>query len=552
MKKDELKKHIEWLQQTELQTYLKSSNVPAPWFPAYKHQNNQDQGVTWFSALVPINLIPTLVQNGMSWDIRIGDGSPSVWKYLNEGKESKRVYTPFGNEEGIEPLVLHRNFHGLHERVIEVAQEFRLYHNLYAQPSRNRFLIFNQDGDESEAVRYGEYFVEIRTDLLLRFCAVKQMALAVYVDSSKNSLLPLEKLGLQETRLSLSGEIYTYHLGIVPADTVLRDGFETFSHLIGKKYILPGPMPTDDNEQREETYQEFIIGTDANGKAIKYTCDPEKLANYFGKNPEAPNYLTPVFFRPEVLSKYYADPRKYSVEDGHLRCSGLWGLRMDNDHSDYVVVWLGDLGRDLSESERNYWLSFNIPPHGRKISKTKFDRAFMAQFADPIRPDLEFKNRYKYFCESFQKVHGWDFFLPLHSDDEHFLISLHLPTKDNQAEFDTQLLALTKILVDSLNEKEILKRIKTKRKDEKGISKLERFFSEHGIGGFDRHIKFLRALQDLRSKSAAHRKGSNYDELVKKFKLADVGQQKVFGFLLSAGTDFIQFLRQNLLPPQEK
>ncbi|MEZ5431153.1 MAG: hypothetical protein R3F31_08240 [Verrucomicrobiales bacterium] len=35
---------------------------------------------------------------------------------------------------------------------------------------------------------------------------------------------------------------------------------------------------------------------------------PGALANYFGANPDALNFLTPVFFRPEVLAKYYADP----------------------------------------------------------------------------------------------------------------------------------------------------------------------------------------------------------------------------------------------------
>ena len=137
--------------------------------------------------------------------------------------------------------------------------------------------------------------------------------------------------------------------------------FETSGSIVGKKYVLPGPMPTE-KAKKPELYQEFTIDTDGSGKPVRQTCDPDKLANYFGKNPDAPHYFTSVFFRGEVLAKYYADPAKYSVEDGYLRCGSLWELRMDNDHTDVVVVFLGDLGRDLSEAERNYWLSFNIPP----------------------------------------------------------------------------------------------------------------------------------------------------------------------------------------------
>jgi len=84
---------------------------------------------------------------------------------------------------------------------------------------------------------------------------------------------------------------------------------------------------TDDTEEKKpKQYQDFIIGSDAKGQPIKHTSDSEKLANHFGKNSDAPNYLTAVYFRPEVLSKYYADPAKYSVEDGYLRCGGLWGI----------------------------------------------------------------------------------------------------------------------------------------------------------------------------------------------------------------------------------
>ena len=248
-----------------------------------------------------------------------------------------------------------------------------------------------------------------------------------------------------------------------------------------------------------------------------------------------------------MFSKYYADPGKYSVEDGYLRCGGLWGLRMDNDHADYVVVWLGDLGSDLWESERNYWLSFNIPPEGRKISKTNFKRAFMAEFTDPARPDLVFKQVYMQFSRDFRETKGWNFFLPLHPDDQHFFTGLHLLSKDTQAEFDSQLLALTKVLVDSLNEKEVTKGLSTLTSDDKGITKLEKFFSEHGFTGFEPHIRFLRVLQDLRSRSAAHRKGSNYNKLIADLQIADEGQQRVFAVLLASAIEFIRYLQTNLL-----
>jgi hypothetical protein len=198
----ELQKDIAWLQHEDIRTFLASDDVPGPWFPAYLSTKSVDQKLTRFSALVPPALIPKLVRNSGVWDIRIGDGGPAThWS----GGSDQQTYTPFGNDDGIEPLVIYRSFHGLRDCFLELAQEFRLYHNLYPEPSRKRFLLIDDNGDESEAARYGDDFLEIRTDLLLRFCAVKQMALAIYVDSFRDSKSTLKELGLTE--------MHTHHDG---------------------------------------------------------------------------------------------------------------------------------------------------------------------------------------------------------------------------------------------------------------------------------------------------------------------------------------------------
>jgi hypothetical protein len=546
MNSEELQKHVEWMQYKDLSELLSSEIIPHPWFPAFRLDEKNDQSTTWFSALVPLSIIPKLIK-GDSWDFHIGSGYPSVWTHYEKRDVSKRVYCVFGNEEGIEPLVIQRNFHGIRDSFFEVSQEFSLYHNLYHDAPHKQYLYFDDDGEESGVIRYSDNYVEIKTDLLLRFCAEKQMALALFIDSFRHSKLTLSELGLEEKQLPSAADTYCYHLSIVTEDSLFRKEFQTMSRLMGKKYILPGPAPSDDKEDKNKVYQEFIIGTDPQGKLIKHTCDSEKLANYFGKNPGSPHYLTPVFFRLEVLSKYYANPQKYSVSDGLLSCGGLWSLRIDNDHTDCVVVWLGDLGTYLSENARNYWLSFNIPPGGRRISETEFRRAILAIPTDPKRPDLVFKHKYMRFQEDYRKVKGWDFFLPLHADDAHLFTGLHLPSTDNQSEFDTMLLALTKIIVDSINEKEIGRGLITLAKDDKGITKIDKFFREKGLTEFESRINFLRVLQNLRSEFAAHRKGSNYEKLVKQLQLADEGQQRVFGRLLNSAIDLIEYLRINLL-----
>lgn len=84
------------------------------------------------------------------------------------------------------------------------------------------------------------------------------------------------------------------------------------------------------------------------------------------------------------------------MEDGYLRSAGLWGVQVDNDHDDRVIMFLGDIGRDLPESEPDYWRSFNISPD-TKMSETAFRRSFLAQFTDPKAADLKFRYAYSQF-----------------------------------------------------------------------------------------------------------------------------------------------------------
>lgn len=129
----------------------------------------------------------------------------------------------------------------------------------------------------------------------------------------------------------------------------------------------------------EKTYIDFIIGIDDSGKEVRHSCNPKNLSNYFGANPSAPHYLTPVFFDAAVLNKYYSKPEVYSIEDGIIRCGSLWSLYIDNHNVGYVSAYLGDLGRDLpSEQEQHYWRGFNKIIDG-KLSETKYKRDFLTQ-----------------------------------------------------------------------------------------------------------------------------------------------------------------------------
>jgi len=110
---------------------------------------------------------------------------------------------------------------------------------------------------------------------------------------------------------------------------------------------------------------------------------------------------------------------------------------------------------------------------------------------------------------------------------------------------------LTKVLIDSLNERQLKKGIELE-KGNGGITKLQKFLIARRLDGWEPYIKLLRVLQDLRSKSAAHRKGTSYDKLLEDLCMKDEGHQKAFTSILRDAVEFIRFLPKGLLSLEDE
>ncbi|OXB92611.1 hypothetical protein [Parageobacillus galactosidasius] len=523
------------------------------WITVYSSHRG-DWGATYFfSALIPNSKIEESLNNE-SWDLHIGDGMPGFSvSYTNGVKQVK--YHRFGDDDGIEPLILYRQFHGIKNDYVEVSEEFRLFHNLYHDTVNNKFIKIDDSGNEEDVILFEEDRVQIKLKYLKQFLAIKEMHLAIYFSIDRYSNKSLKDYGLmEEVRKTVKEGNIRYHIFIEESKYPIYDNKPLLSRIEGKK-LIPG-VPKEKsgiwpyNEQEKEEYEEFIIDTDENGEPVFYTCNPNELADYFGKNPGAPHYLTPVFFRRDVLTKYYSKPELYSVEDGYLRCGGLWGLRIDNNHEKYVVVYLGDLGRDLPPGERAYWKSFNVTPDGT-ISDVNWKRNFLGEFADPEKADLVFKLQFNVFQKKWQKKFGWPLFKPLSEDDEHNFKALRVPITNEQHEFDQQVLSLAKVLIDSLNEKQIEQHIPEELPNNtKGIAKLAKFLEAQGLMDFESYIKFLRSLWDLRI-GAGHRKGDTYQRGAAYFKLEERPLAQAFAEILEQATTFLKYLDEKFLSTEK-
>ena len=527
----------------DLHGFIQDELGTEQWIPIYVHIQEPHKSIRMLGALLPVSSIEESLES-TDWEFLYSGGSPDQITYYKDG-ESETRYFRYGNDEGIEPLVLCRDFYGLRTSYRECAEEFRMYFNLYFDDRTDKYIHLDWDGNDIEVIRIGEEGIFANLRFIKHFLQVKNMCLALYFEVDRCSEQSLEEMDLSEYQEDYRSEGYHYYVD-VGEKSKFSDDEGVLARLHGKKIILGKEHEELEYVERSDReYVEFIIDIDDEGNDILHTCNEDLLANNFGRNPEAAHYLTPVYFRKDVLKKYYDDTGKYSVEDQYLRCGGLWGLRMENHNDEHFVVYLGDLG-GLYYQEQLYWRSFNIEPQGG-LSKVVVKRDLLAQFTNPEKVDLLFKMRFKEFCDTWEEAYGWPLFKPLAESDKHALIALHVPPDDNQQQFDQQVSFLSKILIESINEAEIGKHI-NKEDGDKGITKLAKFLEAKNANAeeIDRAIHFLRNLHDA-SHGSRHRKGHDYKKGIEYFSSPKDSLDEAFRNMLMEAIELLSILQRNLM-----
>ena len=508
-----------------------------------KHRNDYSSG-SIFCALIPSAHLEMALST-TTWDLGIGGGGPGAYED-SDGEKQKVEYFRYGNENGIEPLAIKREFLGMQADYWEISEEFRLFHNLYHDSAKNEYIKFDDAGNETKVAEVEQDHIRIRLKEIRQFLAIKEMHLSVQVEYVEYSSCTLEELSIQQGRDKQNADLLTWRLFY--GDTRISKGRRTLSRLVGKRLIAPLPKSKSGfwgfAEEEAERHVEFIIDVDENGDDISYSSDPDSLANFFGANPDAPNYLTTVYFYKQVLDKYYQEPSKYFVEDSILGCGSLWSLTIDNHHDEKVCVWLGDLGRDLPYQERLHWKSYNIPPEGH-MSETFLRRQILAEPLDSDRPEHLFVQRYQELEGISQNHLGWQMLQPLDPKDMHHLQTLRIPASDEQRDFDGLVQSLATILIDSLNMKCLNSLLSEEQKEglsQGSITCLETVLTSRDIEDFVEHIDFLRKLQSLRSSSSAHRKGRKYRNISKQFDIESQSLRDVIADILRQAIRFLNYL----------
>jgi hypothetical protein len=481
-------------------------NGSGPWTVVFDSWRDDNRSGGRFAAFA----IPSYRERAKEragWDMLFGDGFPGFAQHSVDG-ELTTTYCRNTHGPNVEPLVLCQYLDGVVPDTYLLSEEFRLLMRLWEDKTTGNYYSVSEDGSKDLAVEFVGRQIRIRTPVLRRYQAARQLDLLlfsdtrVFVDAEETSDAYRDLMEEDHVK-----DDCVVSLGVGDLDFGRR---RVFSRLLVKRILPPPPQekcgiwPWDGED---EEYPDFIIGEDENGGPIRFTCEEGKLANNFGANPGAPHYLTPVFFKPEVLTPYYDDPALYSITDGRLSCANSWSVQIDNGNPGVVMVFLGDIGRDIPSSHRDHWRANNIPPV-LEMSESTFRRSFLGEFAETENPEHLFKSAYSELQRVWSERWGWRLYRQPEGSDADLIKRVRIPLNDSDPEFEAQLLGLAKLLIDLLNETDIAEGLQPV-KGEKGISKLQRFLSFHCYEHADRDIALLRRIQSLRSRLAAHASGSS-------------------------------------------
>ena len=425
----------------------------------------------------------------------------------------------FNVYDGIEPIVLYREFHGITPSYQEICEEFRIFHNLNHDRDSNFYIKFDDAGNETIVAVVLPDEIQIRMKELTEFLVEKDMYLCLGFDYTEESDVTLDELGIQEQVCTGSKDLMHWVLGYSNNSTDASHS-KASSLLRGIRFIRPLDNKGSKTDTDIKKYQDFIVGLNEAGEEVTRSCDPATIYDSNGVE----GYLTPVVFDQAVLDRYVNQPSRYFVNASSVRCADLWHLRIDNDRDDgKVVVHLGDLANLPTYEEQSYWRSHNIASDAR-LSETAFRNQVLAEPANPSRIEYQFRASYSMLGRLCDQYLGWQLLRPLHRDDTYRLSSIRVPIHNEQKAFDDFVGNLHNVLIDSLNSKQLAALVPSELREQKdfagkGIALLDEIFHSRDIDATE-HIQYLRDLNHLRNKADGHRKGSDYVEALHRFGTA--------------------------------
>lgn len=501
-----------------------------------------DRGI--FSALIPeTDQNASKILESHEWNIHTEFGQPFFSRNGNE------ISLDLGDSyinDGIEfqAFAVLRSFHGVYESRVDIIQNFILYHNLYFDYGAKKYL--ESVKDEVVIEYLSPEYIRIKTIYLKDYLAARNMILVRFHDHRRYVKKDVVQI------LGKDSEKFTHHDSELHYEIYINDfshlGSEkqTISRLLGKDLVRPYQEPIHEDYQeiaeKPRQFASFLVKIDSSGNRIESTCNEGELSNYF-VNKGTPHFLTPIYFRPEVLQKYYDNPRRYSASAHSVSFLDIWNIPLAINKEGLVHTWLGDLGR-IRYEEQLHWKLHNVAPSGG-INEEFYRTQLLAEFVESKEPVYLLHKAREQLNKISVDRFGFKIFKDLSEHDSYVVKSIHIPTTNDQKELDDQLIYLSKYLVDSIDKSHLETGVTFKPRNRQEDTHT-RFLQEFLIEKFgcsqkeaEQIVNPFRTLQALRSQSAAHVKSRQYFRLFDNLGIQQATNQERFRALINLLTDSI-------------
>lgn len=501
----------QWLEQERFLQFLLDTAVDEiPLYVSYK-------GTYIYSVFLPQSCLKgNYIDDLMKWDCR----PDSSWGYST----SSGILQPFDFSfskllRKATPITFLRSFEGKigQKSYIEIHQLLSHIHSLHFLEESKAYCCLNKDGDIEQVIKIHysprEILVTIKQDVLdLHLFLTKSVLLRLFDRTLCNNWMSFSEKARQESEIHDKKNKIFARQGIafdkedLPTAGWLR-GFQIIRNHQKRKKMLKIYIG---EHSKPEKYEKFIAYDWKHKRIAECSCDPKKLGSYFVES-DKPFETSPVFFKPEVLSKYKQNPEKYTLDQRSIRCRGSWSLKTyDINEAGQVHTYLIYLGQ-LPHSEQLYLKSFNEKPKD-DISKRAFTTDFMGTWDLSYEPLSELKKALEKLGK--EKNELWS------CTDKKLYDCLNYPVTDSVKEWTDEIHTLDKLVIEGFKcsyLKEMAKSLNCFDEKLKSIKLLKRILEKKGINDdeINNIIGPLKEIRSLRSELAGHRSGNKANKIRK-------------------------------------
>ncbi|MCW8088246.1 hypothetical protein OF850_21880 [Roseococcus sp. MDT2-1-1] len=411
--------------------------------------------------------------------------------------------------KGGEKLIFNRSFTGVSNfpETIEINQKLVHALDLYFLADRNAYCRLDEKGDIEEIIKItmlpkGKHpfpgrIVTIRADCLYEYMVLSGTYLIFKFDFTRYKFGHFSDWS-DKNRGEEQTHATKYHYGTGPSASFVN-GFMISPSTITYDDVLAKRTGRWSNGGKQ--YATFKIQDWRNKRLVEISCAPQNITNYFDAKPGLPFEVSPAFFRADVLSKYKADPDKYTIGDRTISCRNAWHLTTyDINEEGQVHTYIIYLSQ-LPYEEQLYWQAFNEWPKA-PISKRAFETDYDGQFSTQYDPIIKLKSYVRALDSA--DLEWWK------ARGDELIAVVHLPASEAPAEWASEIMALDQMIVEGFQTKALRALLtakgKTPDKEWGTIKLLEELLVVYGESQEDAKdvVAPLRTLHHLRSKLKGH------------------------------------------------